>query len=81
MSRRRGQRSPSRRSARKVWHPEKEGDVHPKCGTPVVRKAAMFALRGWQGDGLVCETCHALWVVPGEDTIFDVARRTVHDEP
>jgi hypothetical protein len=54
------------------WKPKAEGDIHPKCGTPVVRKQGMFHFRGWTGDGLVC-SCPALWSVPDEPDIFDVA--------
>jgi hypothetical protein len=55
------------------WKPQAEGDIHPKCGTAVIRKPGMFYFRGWSGDGLVCEACKALWSVPTEPDIFDVA--------
>lgn len=58
----------------KRWKPQQEGDVHPKCGTAVVRMPNMFYFRRWSGDGLVCKTCNALWSVPDEKDIFDVAR-------
>lgn len=49
------------------WKPEKPGDIHPKCGTAVVRKEGMFALPGHgRFSGLVCETCKALWNDPSD---------------
>lgn len=62
------------------WRPKSEGDVHPRCGTVVVRMPNMFFFRGWSGDGLVCQTCNALWSVPGEKDIFDVAKERVEQE-
>ena len=56
------------------WSPEQAGDIHPKCGTPVVRRANQFFFRGWSGDGLVCSTCKVLWSVPNEPDIFDIAK-------
>lgn len=50
--------------------PMKPGDIHDKCGTPVVERDGMFYWRGQTFKGLVCEECKALWNHPSDSFLM-----------